>query len=239
MERAITLTLLPGLHGTAGLYNDLAMQLASLGYTTHCIEYPTDGDQSLETLSTVAENQIDWNSPQILVAESFSGAIALQLADAYPESVVGLVLGATFCCHPMSRWWRYFPFTLALPVFKLPPPDFALNYFFMEDGSPDTVRQSLRAEVTNCPATTTINRIEAALDLEEIDCPTCANTPTLILQAENDELVDWNAQQRLERHLSHAEVHWLEAPHLIFQTRPKICAELIHDFIKNSCYSTS
>lgn len=222
------LTLLPGLHGTAQLYEKLDTHLQLKGHHTELIVLPQAGDQDYQTLQSDLEERYDWSLPRILIAESFSGPLAIYLAARHPDSVKALVLVATFCASPVNRAFALLPLS---PIFMLPPIKLALRYFLTGEGADYSDIQHLADITKTLPAKTINQRLSTVLCLREEDCPTLPHVPILILQAQFDHLIPWAAQNALEQHFPHAEVHWLASPHLIIQQAPQLCYPLIDSFI--------
>lgn len=95
------LVLLPGLDGTGRLFEPL---LRALPRNVHAsvIGYPASPShgQNYEVLTEFAGERLG-EGPLLLVGESFSGPIAVELAARHPEKVRGLVLAVSFLTPPV------------------------------------------------------------------------------------------------------------------------------------------
>ena len=89
--------LLPGLHGSTALY-DAFVALAPPWARCVPVALPTLGDQSLDGLATTLEAEFRRLEGIVLVAESFSGPIAVRLAARLGQKVALLAL-----CKPPPR----------------------------------------------------------------------------------------------------------------------------------------
>lgn len=220
-------TFLPGLHGTTSLFASIRNEI-SANVDTDFIELPTVGDQDYATLTSWLDNELTSGRPRLLIAESFSGPLALRLAELRPKEICGIVLAASFCDTPVNPGLALLPLR---PLFMVKPPRKALRHFLIGDDADKRDVTKLRKEVQKIPSATLASRVRAILELQEHDNPSLADTPMLLLQAQSDNLIPWDAQQRLEACYPHASVHWLESPHLILQQSPKQCLDAIREFL--------
>src|SRR5690242_2545781 len=96
-----TLVLLPGLHGTADLFGPLRA-----GISVRTVEYPTDRSCSCAELLGMVEEQLRDVGEMVLIAESFSGGLALKFAAGHAGNagrVKGVVLCVSFVMPPVPR----------------------------------------------------------------------------------------------------------------------------------------
>lgn len=219
------LTFLPGLHGNSELYHPLASRLKD---PAEFVNYPEKGEQSYQALADFLASSLDWSLPRVLIAESFSGPLALQMAARFTHSVSAVVIAASFCASPSPASLALLPLR---PLFMLRPPAATIRHFLTGSSIPDQLTQTVRQTISSLPALTLSRRVRSVLSLEEQHCPSLTNTPILILQAKHDNLIPWQFQNQLEQHYPHARVHWLESPHLIFQRAPKQCCAKIKQFL--------
>lgn len=221
-------TFLPGLHGSAELFTQIQAAAPS-GVTMEFADLPSHGDQHYATLSAWLDENLSSGKPRLLVAESFSGPIALRLAALRPDETCGVVLAASFCNAPINPGIALLPLR---PLFMVKPPQQALRHFLIgTDASSEEVTH-LRSVIQQTPSGILASRVRTVLELQEQDNPALPNVPMLILQAQDDNLVPWDAQQRLEACYPDARVHWVESPHLILQRHPVECVRFIKDFVQ-------
>lgn len=223
-------TFLPGLHGTAELYGALKARLPG-EIQTEFIDLPTSGKQDYDSLTNWLDEELARraHTPQrLVIAESFSGPLAVRWAEKRPDQVAGIVLAASFCDAPLNPGIALLPLR---PLFMVKPPRQALRHFLIgEDASEAEVAQ-LRSVVQAIPSATLSKRARTILGLMECDSPVLPNTPMMILQAQSDNLIPWEAQCKLEACYPNARTHWIESPHLMFQRYPEQCLESILAFV--------
>lgn len=119
----ITIVLLPGLNGTEGLFQALIDQTPDQ-FNVLSISYPTHQKYSYQQLVVYVQSKIsELESEFILVGESFSGPLALFIAQAKPKALIGVILVASFVTSPNYRFARFLPwalgFSLAKPLYAL------------------------------------------------------------------------------------------------------------------------
>jgi pimeloyl-[acyl-carrier protein] methyl ester esterase len=80
------IVLLPGMDGTGALLVDLAAALGT-EFDVIVVSYPVDRALDYAALERIARSRLPSNGPHVLVAESFSGPIAISIAAAHCPGV--------------------------------------------------------------------------------------------------------------------------------------------------------
>ena len=229
------LIFLPGLHGTAELFEDLIdhLNLLDLNFRSTLISYPTDLDQSYQALfrwlcSHIALDQQNSDAKTVIIAESFSTPLALKLADKFPQQISAVVIAGGFCASPANPGFAILPLR---PLFMLSPPRSVVRQLLTGPKSSSKLVDKVRSVAKQVPSNLLTQRIRSVLTLEEEQTPILPNTPVLLLQAQHDAIIPWDTQNQLEQHLPHAQSHWLDSPHLLLQVHPKTCASHIVEFL--------
>ena len=126
----INLFLLPGLDGTGQLFHPLSANLPE--YLVPClIQYPPDIFLDYNLLVKYARERISTDKPFVLLAESFSGPVALELAASQRCNLVAVILCATFISNPAPRPLSWIGSLLGAMLFKLTPPRFLIRYYLL------------------------------------------------------------------------------------------------------------
>lgn len=231
--------LLPGLHGTNELYDPLIRELEKLSskedivLDIRALNYPLNINQQYQTLTDWIQQEIDFDKievPLLVIAESFSTPIALLLAEAHPDKICAVILASGFCASPLNINFALLPLR---PLFMIPPPRVALKHFLLDEDATKEELKKLREMIHAVPSKILSQRLHSVLTLKETNLPVIPNMPLLLLQAQHDALISWNIQNQLESHLPHAETHWIDSPHLLFQFKPQLAAKHIVEFISN------
>lgn len=171
----------------------------------------------------------------VIVAESFSGPIALSLLAAHPDRFAGAVLSATYARPPMGLVVSV-AHKLRLSAFVNPVMNEQILRLFCLNGVSDlglirdivevvrpidraTMGSRLRAMV----------RMDAAPHLADVRCP------VLVLSATRDRVVRRRFSQSLLASLPDVVHREIEGPHLLLQAAPRACAEAISEFLSARC----
>ena len=227
------LVFMPGLDGTGKSFEPLLPFIAADTRVT-IIHYPTDRILSFEETVECAASQIPAGIPPVVIAESFSGPIAVRMIAAGHVKARALVLCATFARSPHPFVWRIAR-SLRLPHFI--SPDMPKSFFTYIMGGDQQVAallplwKKVHAEV---PASimearlSLINHIDVRRDLHRLDIPCC------YLQATDDRIVPARCLKDFERNLPCLTVKKIKAPHFILQADPKGCLAAINEFLKRN-----
>ncbi len=222
----VKLLLLPGMDGTGRLFHWFR-QVIPPHIQVQVASYPCD--QALgyaELLDRLRDDVADGSV--VIVAESFSGPLAIGLADERPDCVLGLVLCASFVRPPVWRWLCLLASRLAR---VLRPSARALRYALLGRAAPGPVTRAL-ADATGSilPAV----RAERLRSIAHVDCAAAlarTTTPLLYLRAKHDRLVGAGSLRRILTARPDTQVATIAAPHLLLQSAPEEAWREIERFI--------
>lgn len=223
------LILLPGLDGTGRLFAPLVKALAQCGVSARAIGYPTHDALDYVELERRVRAELPESSAFVLLAESFSGPIALRIGAAPPANLKGLVLSTTFATRPTSLLG---PLSGGVRWARLRPPGFLLDWFLLGPWSSQALRSELAAALADVPARVLSRRAFEALRVDATDASRQQKQPSLVLWAKQDRLLSANARRQLANALQTAQTREVEGPHLLLQTQPRLCAGLIAEFMQ-------
>jgi pimeloyl-ACP methyl ester carboxylesterase len=96
------LILLPGMDGTGDLFAPLLAALPD-DLVVSIVRYPMDRRLDFSELHPYLDRAIPAREPYVILAESFSGPLALEHAARKPEDLKALILCATFARNPLPR----------------------------------------------------------------------------------------------------------------------------------------
>lgn len=223
-----TLVLLPGLDGTGLVFEPMLTHLSD-EIDTQVVRYPADRAMSFQEHVDFARKQLPKKKPFVLLAESFSGPVGLQLLADPPKNLVGVVFVATFAHHPspfMLDAARFLPQKLLLKLFSTT----LFSRFFCLSGASTDAVNIFHEALESVELSVLSQRLQI---LAELPPPpdTAFTKPCLYLQASNDRLVPSRAVTPLQKHLPQLQVEQLSGPHIILLAQPEAGARLISDFI--------
>lgn len=219
--------LLPGLDGTGDLFRPFLQVLPST-HPTHILRYPTDHPLSINAQVDLLHAQLPDTNPVILIAESFSGPIALRYAAAHPANIHAIVLCASFIASPVPRCLR----CLAHPtLFRLPLPHFVIRTMLLDSTAPSSLVHDVARAIRRVSPAVLAHRLHHVLTGDCADALRACSAPILYLQADHDRLVRPASLQRILSIRPEIRVKTLHAPHLLLQSAPSAAWQEINRFL--------
>ena len=208
--------LLPGLDGTGELFYPL---LSALSEETQSVivRYQDEVlfEEYLETVTALIPDK-----DVILVAESFSGPIALALIARNPSRFKFVILSATFAISPFHE---ILGITKYLPSFVFGPyrkNKAMINTFCLNGCSNDDLATKTLSVVRSLPASTTKSRLELLAGIDMRPVLSQITIPILYLRALHDRLVSPRLSQQLIDGLPNVVVQPIDGPHMLLQANP-------------------
>ncbi|MGD0021591.1 MAG: alpha/beta hydrolase [Smithellaceae bacterium] len=225
------LVFMPGLDGTGLSFEPLLPLLPTEAKIT-IVRYPTDKLLSFRGTVDCATQQIPAGVLPIIIAESFSGPVAIEMIGSGRIQAKALILCATFAKSPRPIVWRIMSF-LRLPL--LIRPDMPKRFFKIVIGEDKLIAELLplwKKVHADVPAHVMnhrlkiINNVDVTKWLKELPVPCC------YLQATNDRLVPSSCLDDLKKCAPLLEVRRINAPHFILQAQPQACLDAIEEFMR-------
>lgn len=209
--------------GTGELLRSLADQLA-LHRPVHLFAYPPDRPLSYAQLATYVMERAP-NRPFIVLGESFSGPIAIEIAATDPRAA-GLVLASSFARHPLPA--QFAALTRLLDLRWLPPRIIA-RALMGSTATPELtarlqqVLSALPREVLQYRAREALH-VDKRYRLREITCP------VLCLQGRFDYLVNRRQVDEIATAQPRCQVHWFDSAHMLLATHSEAAVKAINQF---------
>ncbi|HBE69083.1 MAG TPA: hypothetical protein DDW52_13115 [Planctomycetaceae bacterium] len=155
--------------------------------------------------------------PCLLIAESFSGPLAILLAHRLPELVQRLVLVATFATAPVPRVVKFLPWFLLL---RLPIPARAARVLI---GDHQELLPSLRIAIRQQQVATLASRISMLCSVDVKSQLAALHRPITYLTATDDRLISPRYGRDIASAYPKTDNRSVNGPHLILQTQPDEC----------------
>ena len=223
-----TLVLLPGLDGTGELFAPLVSELQS-DLSIKIVRYPQDPRLGYKELLQLVKEALPPDDSVVLLGESFSGPVAIQLASELKDQVRGLILCCTFASNPRPRLgWA--SFALSVVPFQLLPVSPMIRLLLGTKPS-ETVRALAKRVMGELPPAVIRARLRQVISVNVHNELRGISVPVLYLQATGDQLVPRTAGADICANSS-AELVQLAGPHGLLQTQPKAVADVIRGFIQ-------
>lgn len=225
------LVFMPGLDGTGKSFEPLLPFIAADAQIT-IVRYPTDKFLSFEETVECAAAQIPGGHPPVVIAESFSGPVAVQMIASGRVQARALVLCATFARSPHPVAWRLMRF-LRLPLLIRPEmPKYFFKFIIGDDQRIAALMPLWKKVHAAVPARvmasrlSLINHLDVTEELQKLTIPCC------YLQATDDRIVPPWCLQDFEHNIPQLYVKKIKAPHFILQAEPQACLAAIKGFLQ-------
>ncbi len=225
-----TLVILPGLDGTGLFFAPLTSCLPE-GMSTQVVSYPADLVMSFQEHVDFARQQLPEDRPFVLLAESFSGPVSLQLLAEPPDNLRGVIFVATFARHPSPFLLDaacHMPQSLLLKLFTTP----LLSRGLCLGGAPADAVKLFQRALLSVKQKVLSRRLQILANLPPPP-ETTFSGPALYIQASRDRLVPPRAAEALARHLPQLRVERVAGPHIILLAQPENGARLISAFFSD------
>ena len=228
------LVFLPGLDGTGISYEPLAPFIAPDAQVT-VVKYPHESSLlSYQEIIECAAQQVPSSGESIVLAESFSGPIAIELIASGKLKAKRLVLCATFARAPMPlllQVIRFLPLSilLTLPVPK-PIAGLALGGSQFSD-SLLPMWQRVK-DLVSAKALAHRLRIVSRVDVRNL-LPKIL-MPSLYIQASRDIFVPESAFEDFANGIPMLQLKKIHSPHFVLQVQPETALEIIDAWNRNA-----
>ena len=225
------LVLLPGMDGTGDLFADFVRALP-VKFDAVTVRYPIDRRLTYVELESIAEAAFPEREPFVLLAESFSTPLAIQIAALNPPNMRGLVLCAGFARSPVQGWKRYISALIARIVTRIQLPGLALTHFLVGPNALKLLLSSVRVAISRVEPDVLSFRLRSVLGCDVRRELNRVAVPILCLRAKNDRLVpEWCAEE-IRCTSAHAIIETIDGPHLLLQREPEKSAAAITWFVQ-------
>lgn len=227
-NREPRLVLLPGLDGTGSLFRSFREALDP-SIRTIVVSYPHDRGIDYAGLEAVVRSVLPRRKPFVLLAESFSGPIAISIAASRPAGLSGLILSCSFARNPRPILAPLQPLIQFLPIRAIPSVLISRPAFGRF--TTPALRAELAAALTRVSASVIKQRIRAVLRADVSSLLAQVGIPVLYLRASEDRLVPRSASCPLSimPRIHFAEI---EGPHFLLQARPSAAAAHVQAFFR-------
>jgi pimeloyl-[acyl-carrier protein] methyl ester esterase len=204
------IVLLPGLDGTSELFAPLVAHIPA-GVRVTTVALPP-GPVSYEGLIQFVE--LPESERLILVAESFSGPLAVGLAQRH--RVAAIIFCNSFISSPCSSAFRLFVTPL---IFRVRVPRVLLRHFLVGKAASADLVQLVADTIATVPPKVLAARLRCVLSVDVSTQFSRLDLPILYLRSTKDRLVSDSSWRRMAA-LRRVSLARLSGPHLLLQTHP-------------------
>lgn len=226
--------LLPGMDGSGELSAEF---VSALGMSAHSIvvTYPPDQPLGYGELETFVHGQLPTDRPYILIAESFSGPIAISLAARQPAGLAALVLACTFVRFPMPIPGAIARLALHAPLGPLSAA-IAARYVLGRFSTKQT-RAQIQQAVSKLRPEIIRERLRSIIDVDVADHLRQVSIPVLCLRAAHDRLIPRSSSIEIQNLCPQARVMEIDGPHFLLLCKSSECANAVRKFVTGQALS--
>ncbi len=220
--------LLPGLDGTGWLFKPFIDALPN-DIDTLVISYPPDLKLSYAQLVDFVISQLPMEK-FILVAESFSGPIAYQIASRNLENLKSVIFVATFLENP-NRF--LLSMSNLLPTFfvkSMPIPNIFVKWLLVGMNANKQILGLFKKSIKKVSSEVLLFRLKEIGNL--VKSSNSCEIESIYIQATDDKLVPKKCVDAFKKQFNNLKVFKIEGSHLILQSNPLSCAEIVMNEIE-------
>ncbi len=209
--------LLPGLDGTGKLFEPFVRHEPE-GASCTVASYPVDRELSYPECADLVAARFFPNTPFVIVAESFSGPVAILTASKRPPNLKGVVLCNTFAYRASWRGFSLLPWSW---LFRWPTSRFTVGVHLTGFDRAAEFVDAIRA--ANAPVLPSVraSRLRSALTVDVRRELAALELPVMYLRGRHDRLVFGNCLRTVVETRPETIVVAVPGPHLLLQVEPE------------------
>jgi pimeloyl-[acyl-carrier protein] methyl ester esterase len=227
MEK-IRCILLPGLDGTGDLSKQFAAAISNYANPT-IISYPKDEYHGYHELVDYVLAKLPVNEEYCIIAESFSGPIAISIASRRPKNLKCITLVATFASNPFpmlsSLFLKLLPFLKKLAI-----PKHLISFFLLGSDKVEII-DKVSDVVNSVDRDILAYRIKNVLACDVTSQLEQIAIPVLAIRATKDRLIPRSCSSNIYKYLPSAIKCQVDAPHFLLQVKANEASEIIKPFL--------
>jgi pimeloyl-ACP methyl ester carboxylesterase len=216
--------------GTGDLFGPFVKALGDQ-FKIQIIRYAPNLEMGYPELLACVSAQLPKNESFVLLGESFSGPIAVQLSALQNPNLLGLVLCCTFVRNPRPTLSWCMPLINLMPFVK--PPKRLLSYLLLGKQSTPALQTDLQAAAMQVTAQVMKVRLAAVIGVDVTNLMATIKVPILYLQANDDRLVPNSASSQICSANPKTQMVEIDGPHCLLQAAPLNAAKVVLDWLKS------
>ena len=224
------IVLLPGLDGTGTLLLDVAAALGT-EFEVIVVSYPSDSALDYVALESFVRSRLPSNQSFVLVAESFSGPIAISIASSNLTGLAGLALCCSFARCPRPTFRLLGGLIPLIRTSRLPA--FAARGLLFGRWSNDQLLGALREALAKVSAAVVRARLRSVVSVDVLAKLRSVAVPMVYVRAINDRLVPASAARLIMRNASAVRLIQLEGPHCLLEVAASSVAPVVLEFVRS------
>ena len=223
--------LLPGLDGTGKLFEPLEAHVPP-GSSCDVVSYPVDRELSYPECAELVTAEFIPDEPFVVVAESFSGPVAVLVASSRPSALVGVVLCNTFVFRAAWHGFKNLPWAW---LFGLPLSRFSVGLHLTGFKQASRFASSIRDANAPVKPSVRASRLRSALSVDVRDQLAALTVPVMYLRGIQDRLVFSSCVRHVVKARPNTTVVRVPGPHLLLQVAPQRSWQEVSTFVSAHC----
>ncbi len=221
--------LLPGIDGSGRLFAPL-LEAGPRAFRPEIVSYPPDAVLGYDDLAALVRPRLPAER-FVLVAESFSGPIAVRLAAERPKGLAGLVLAATFLHSPLNPLLHPIRGLVGARLLGLAIPAALIRWLMAGPDAPDPIVDEVQRAVAAVSTDVMARRAAESLRVDVREELARVEAPILYLSPTRDRLLRTDVAEEILALRPEAEVAPIDAPHMVLQRCPHASLARIEEFV--------
>lgn len=223
------LVLLPGIDGTGIMFAPVVEALAPKVDVT-VVRYPCEQPLDFAQMTEFARAALPTEGPFVILGESYSGPIAIELAKDASPRLKGIILCCTFARNPRPLLKTLRALIGLVRARSVPLP--LLSYFVLGRFATPALEELVkRANAMVAPAVRR-TRLRSLAPLDVSATLRSLTLPILCLRATEDRVVPAREARHMQAVNPRIRVVDFEAPHMLMMAQPRAAAATITAFIE-------
>jgi pimeloyl-ACP methyl ester carboxylesterase len=221
--------LLPGLDGSGRLYAPF-LDAGPRAFRPEVLSYPPDEPLGYDPLVARVRARLP-RGRFVLLAESFSGPVAVRLAAERPAGLEALVLAATFLRAPLNPVLHPIRGLVGARLFGFAMPAAVVRWFMAGNDAPDAIVREVQRAVAAVRPDVLAHRAAEALHVDVRAELARVDVPVLVVAPTRDRLIRTDVADEVLAIRPDAEVALVDAPHMVLQRCPQASLARIEEFL--------
>jgi pimeloyl-ACP methyl ester carboxylesterase len=210
----LRVVLLPGMDGTGDLFARCVAACPG-AFETQVVSFPTDRPLGYRGLTELVRRLLPRDRRYVLLGESFSGPLALRLANEAPAGLAGVVLSASFVRAPVAARRLVW---LGGVMGRARLPRWALARLLTGDDA--ELAEAVQDALARVDPAVLATRIRAIAHVDARDALRACPVPVVALRAAHDRLLEATTTDDVLAVRPDTVVRVVDAPHLLLQAAP-------------------
>jgi pimeloyl-ACP methyl ester carboxylesterase len=203
--------------------------------TPQVVSYPTEQCLTYKELVPFVQNVLPRKEPFVLLGESFSGPLSIEIAALSPPNLRAVILCASFVSNPVSpslTWLAWLPKLLISSFGHLSVPDVLVRFFAAGVDSPQDLLDLFHCVKKKVSPRVLAERVRAIQEVDAREALKSCSVPILYLRANQDRLISPKCIDDVRDIKPNIQIVEIDSPHFILQRKPQEAAAAIMKFLE-------